>query len=173
MPKILYAFIKENAKETNPGRVRTIISVDPVNIPFGKADTTITLLLYDRVEFQLVTNVLTNEQRATNIKPKASETFVLTKEIREKVSVHVFCDHQTILSLKVCRLNFLVLFYSQGVIVEKTNDTLTIKTKNHDDLTASAADRLSEDELNVKDEVEFTVFTVSKSVQTHTSSFRF
>ncbi|XP_065107457.1 uncharacterized protein [Paramisgurnus dabryanus] len=122
----------ENAKETNPGRVRTIISVDPVNIPFGKADTSITLLLYDRVEFQLVTNVLTNEQRATNIKPIAKETFVLTKEFREK-----------------------------GVIVEKTNETLTIKTKIHGDLTASPADRLSEDELNVKDEVEFTVFTVN------------
>ncbi|XP_055026206.2 uncharacterized protein [Misgurnus anguillicaudatus] len=122
----------ENAKETNPGRVRTIISVDPVNIPFGKADTSITLLLYDRVEFQLVTNVLTNEQRATNIKPKAKESFVLTKEIREK-----------------------------GVIVEKTNETLTIKTKTHGDLPASPADRLSEDELNVKDEVEFTVFIVN------------
>lgn len=80
-------FNQGNVKEANPGRIRTIISTDPIKLPFGKADTDITLLLYDRVEFQLLTNVITKEQRATNIKPKTPDTFQLTKEIRETVSI--------------------------------------------------------------------------------------
>ncbi|XP_048061484.1 uncharacterized protein si:dkeyp-121d4.3 isoform X3 [Megalobrama amblycephala] len=121
-----------NVKEVNPGCIRTIISTDPIKLPFGKADTDITLLLYDRVEFQLLTNVITKEQRATNIKPKTPDTFQLTKEIRE-----------------------------MGVVMNKSDGTLTIMTKNHNNLTASAADHLSDDELNVMDEVELTVLTVN------------
>lgn len=55
--------------------------------------------------------------------------------------------------------------------MEKANGTLTIKSEKHDNLTASAADRVSEDELNVNDKVEFTVMSVSKSDQTHTLCF--
>ncbi|XP_077103010.1 uncharacterized protein LOC143753955 isoform X1 [Siphateles boraxobius] len=121
-----------NVKEANPGRIRTIISTDPIKLPFGKADTDITLLLYDRVEFQLLTNVITKEQRATNIKPKTPDTFQLTKEIRET-----------------------------GVVMSKSEGTLTIMTEKHDNLKASAADHLSDDELNVMDEVELTVLTVN------------
>ncbi|XP_056616050.1 uncharacterized protein si:dkeyp-121d4.3 isoform X3 [Triplophysa dalaica] len=120
----------DNTKEPYPGRVRAIISVDPIKLAFGKTDTSVTLLMYDRVEFHLMSNVLTKEQRATHIKPKFPDTFELTKEIREK-----------------------------GVIVEKSNGTLTIKSEKHDNLTASAADRLSENELNVNDELEFTVMS--------------
>lgn len=57
--------------------------------------------------------------------------------------------------------------------MEKGKKTLTIKTEKHANLTASAADRLSEDELNVKDDVEFTVMTVSTNQQAHTLSFVF
>lgn len=52
--------------------------------------------------------------------------------------------------------------------MEKSNGTLTIKSEKHDNLTASAGDRLSENELNVNDELEFTVMSVSKSIQTPT-----
>ncbi|XP_051504485.1 uncharacterized protein si:dkeyp-121d4.3 isoform X2 [Myxocyprinus asiaticus] len=120
-----------NVKEPNPGCIRTILSVDPIKLPFGKQDTNVTLLLYDRVEFQLLTDLITMEKRATNIKPKTPETFQLTKEIRE-----------------------------MGVIINKTDGTLTITTEKHNNLTASAADNLSEDELNTMDEVELTVITV-------------
>ncbi|XP_051506980.1 uncharacterized protein LOC127413691 isoform X2 [Myxocyprinus asiaticus] len=119
-------------KEPNPGCIRTILSVDPVKLPFGKQDTNVTLLLYDRVEFQLLTDLITREQRATHIKPKTPETFQLTKEIRE-----------------------------MGVIMNKTDGTLTIMTETYNNLTASAADSLSEDELDVMDEVELTVITVN------------
>ncbi|KAA0717649.1 hypothetical protein E1301_Tti014574 [Triplophysa tibetana] len=120
----------DKTKEPYPGRVRAIISVDPIKLAFGKTDTSVTLLMYDRVVFHLMSNVLTKEQRATHIKPKFPDTFELTKEIREK-----------------------------GVIVEKANGTLTIKSEKHDNLTASATDHLSENELNVNDEVEFTVMS--------------
>lgn len=82
----LYVSHKDNVKEANPGCIRTIIFKDPIKLPFGKADTNVTLLLYDRVEFHLLTNVITKEQRATNIKPKTPDTFQLTKEVRETVS---------------------------------------------------------------------------------------
>ncbi|XP_051946477.1 uncharacterized protein LOC127618202 isoform X2 [Xyrauchen texanus] len=119
-------------KEPNPGCVRTILSLDPIKLPFGKQDTNVTLLLYDRVEFQLLTDLITREQRATHIKPKIPETFQLTKEIRE-----------------------------MGVIMNKTDGTLTIMTDTYNNLTASDADSLTEDKLDVMDEVELTVITVN------------
>ncbi|XP_016298678.1 uncharacterized protein LOC107655626 [Sinocyclocheilus anshuiensis] len=129
---VLTALPDDNVKEANPGRIRTVIAKDPIILPFGKADASVTLLLYDRVEFQLLTNVITKEQRATNIKPKTPDTFQLTKEIRE-----------------------------MGVVMNKSDGTLTIMTEKHDNLTASATDNLSDDELNVMDEVELTILTVN------------
>ncbi|XP_073690348.1 uncharacterized protein [Garra rufa] len=121
-----------DVKDANPGCIRTIISKDPIKLPFGKVDTNVTLLLYDRVEFQLLTNVITKEQRATNIKPKIPDTFQLTKEVRE-----------------------------MGVIMNKSDGTLTVMTEKHDNLTASATDSLVDEELNVMDEVELTILTVN------------
>uniref|UniRef100_A0A9J8CZD9 Si:dkeyp-121d4.3 n=1 Tax=Cyprinus carpio carpio TaxID=630221 RepID=A0A9J8CZD9_CYPCA len=129
---VLTVLPEDNVKEANHGCIRTIISKDPIKLPFGKVDTNVTLLLYDRVEFQLLTNVITKEQRATNIKPKTPDTFQLTKEVRET-----------------------------GVIMNKSDGTLTIKTEKHDSLTASATDSLSDEELNVMDEVELTILTVN------------
>ncbi|XP_016099202.1 uncharacterized protein [Sinocyclocheilus grahami] len=131
---VLTALPDDDVKEANPGRIRTVISKDPIILPFGKADINVTLLLYDRVEFQLLTNVITKEQRATNIKPKTPNTFQLTKEIRE-----------------------------MGVVKNKSDGTLTIITEKHDNLTASATDNLSDDELNVMDEVELTILTVNNT----------
>uniref|UniRef100_A0A8C1YND6 Si:dkeyp-121d4.3 n=1 Tax=Cyprinus carpio TaxID=7962 RepID=A0A8C1YND6_CYPCA len=129
---VLTALPDDNIKEANPGRIRTFISTDQIELPFGKADTGVTLLLYDLVEFQLLTNVITKEQRATNIKPKTPDTFQLTKEVRE-----------------------------MGVVMKKSDGTLTIMTEKHDNLTACATDTLSDDELNVMDEVELTILTVN------------
>ncbi|XP_056326313.1 uncharacterized protein LOC130239252 isoform X2 [Danio aesculapii] len=128
---VITSLYDDGAKETNLGCIRTIISTDPIKLPYSKADTNVTLLLYDRVEFQLLTNVITMEQRATNIKPKIPDTFQLTKEFRE-----------------------------MGVIMSKTDGNLTIMTEKHDNLAASAADSLTDAELNVMDEVELTIFTV-------------
>lgn len=48
-------------------------------------DSKATLLLYDRVKFQLLADIITKDRRATNITPQMPETFQLTKEVREKV----------------------------------------------------------------------------------------
>uniref|UniRef100_A0A671L8H1 Si:dkeyp-121d4.3 n=1 Tax=Sinocyclocheilus anshuiensis TaxID=1608454 RepID=A0A671L8H1_9TELE len=129
---VLAVLPEDNVKEANPGCIRTIISKDPIKLTFGKVDSNVTLLLYDRVEFQLLTNVITKEQRATNIKPKTPDTFQLTKEVRET-----------------------------GVIINKSDGTVTIMTEKHDSLTASATDNLSDEELNVLDDVELTILTVN------------
>lgn len=49
-------------------------------------DSKATLLLFDRVKFQVLTDIITKFRRATNITPQMPETFQLTKEIREKVT---------------------------------------------------------------------------------------
>lgn len=72
--------------EPHPGRIRTILTTEPVKLPFGRMDAKATLLLFDRVKFQLLTDVITKVRRATNITPQMPETFQLTKEIREKVT---------------------------------------------------------------------------------------
>ncbi len=51
------------------------------------------------------------------------------------------------------------------MIINKSDGTLTIMTEKHNSLTASATDRLSDEELNAMDEVELTVLTVSKIIR--------
>lgn len=58
--------------------------------------------------------------------------------------------------------NVFIIILSQGVIMNKSDGTLTVMTEKHNNLTASAADHLSDEELNVMDEVELTVLTVSE-----------
>ncbi|XP_066534492.1 uncharacterized protein si:dkeyp-121d4.3 isoform X2 [Hoplias malabaricus] len=122
--------------ESHPGCIRTILSTDPVKLPFGKSDTKATLLLFDRVKFQLLTDIITKDTRATNITPQIPETFLLTKEIREK-----------------------------GVIMNKYTYTYSIMSKKHENVPADIGENFSEDELNVMDEVEFTPITVKDKVK--------
>lgn len=42
------------------------------------------------------------------------------------------------------------------------DDSFTIMSKKHENLTASLSEYLSDDQLNVMDEAEFTVITVSQ-----------
>lgn len=49
--------------------------------------------------------------------------------------------------------------------MNKSDGILTIKTEKHDSLKASATDSLSDEELNVMDEVELTILTVSKIIR--------
>ncbi|XP_053476726.1 uncharacterized protein si:dkeyp-121d4.3 isoform X3 [Ictalurus furcatus] len=122
--------------EPHPGRIRTILTTEPVKLPFGRMDAKATLLLFDRVKFQLLTDVITKVRRATNITPQMPETFQLTKEIREK-----------------------------GVIMNIKDDSFTIMSKKHENLTASLSEYLSDDQLNVMDEAEFTVITVKDTLK--------
>lgn len=60
---------------------------------------------------------------------------------------------------------YLSLICRQGVIINKSDGTLTIMTEKHDSLKASATDNLSDEELNVMDEVKLTVLTVSTIIR--------
>ncbi|XP_072533749.1 uncharacterized protein [Salminus brasiliensis] len=122
--------------EPHPGRIRTILSTDPIKLPFGKVDTKATLLLFDRVKFQLLTDIITKITRATNIMPQIPETFQLTKETRET-----------------------------GVIMTIKKDVYTIMSKKHENITASVNENVCEDELSVTDEVEFTAMTTRDMVK--------
>ncbi|XP_062851998.1 uncharacterized protein si:dkeyp-121d4.3 isoform X2 [Trichomycterus rosablanca] len=118
--------------EPHPGRIRTILVDEPIKLPFGKMDTRATLLLFDRVKFQVLRDLLTQMKRATNITPQMPETVQLTKEVRIK-----------------------------GVIMSIKDETCTIMSKAHENITGSVNEHLSDSELNVMDEVEFTTETVN------------
>ncbi|XP_047668405.1 uncharacterized protein si:dkeyp-121d4.3 isoform X3 [Tachysurus fulvidraco] len=122
--------------EAHPGRIRTILKTETVKLPFGKMDSKATLLLFDRVKFQLLTNIITKVRRATNVTPQMPETFQLTKEMREK-----------------------------GIITNINNDTCTIVSKKHENLTASLSEYLSDEQLKVMDEVDFTLVTVKEKLK--------
>ncbi|KAK1791462.1 hypothetical protein P4O66_013480, partial [Electrophorus voltai] len=119
-----------------PGRIRTILSTDPIKLPFGKTDSKTTLLLFDRVKFQLLTDIITKINRATNIIPQIPETFQLTKEIRET-----------------------------GIITNIKDAVCTIMSEKHENLTASVSDSLLDSELKAMDEVEFTALSVKDTVK--------
>ncbi|TSK42125.1 Cold shock domain-containing protein E1 [Bagarius yarrelli] len=116
--------------EAYPGRIRTILGKETVKLPYGKTDSKASLLLFDRVKFQLCTNIINKVRRATNITPQMPETFQLTKETRET-----------------------------GVIMGIKDKTCTILSKIHENLTAPLTECLSDEQLKVMDEVEFTVVT--------------
>ncbi|KAK3573727.1 hypothetical protein QTP86_032085 [Hemibagrus guttatus] len=126
--------------EAHPGRIRTILTTETVKLPFGKMDSKATLLLFDRVKFQLLTDIITKVRRATNITPHMPETFQLTKEIREK-----------------------------GVIMSIKDDTCTIMSKKHENLTTPLSEYLSDEQLKVMDEVEFTIITWKPVISTEES----
>lgn len=64
------------------------MSIGPLrtNLTFDAKDSTVTLLKNDQVLINLLTDIVTEKRRATNIKPKIPSTFSETQEIREQVS---------------------------------------------------------------------------------------
>ncbi len=74
----------------------------------------------------------------------------------QTITIHIFWWKHNI---------YLSLIFRQGVIINKSDGTLTIMTETHDSLKASATDNLSDEELNVKDEVNLTVLTVSTIIR--------
>lgn len=52
----------------------------------------------------------------------------------------------------------------QGVVMNIKDDALTIMSEAHENLAASLSEYLSDDQLQVMDEVEFTLLNVSQSL---------
>lgn len=78
------------------GQVHVDIGPLRTNLMFDRKDSTVTLLKNDQVLINLLTDIVTEKRRATNIKPKIPATFSFTHEEREEVRaascspVHLF-----------------------------------------------------------------------------------
>lgn len=68
-----------------PGQVHASIGPLRTNLTFDTKDSAVTLLKNDQVLINLLTDIVTEKRRATNIKPKIPSTFSETLEIREQV----------------------------------------------------------------------------------------
>ena len=55
------------------------------NLTFERKDSTVTLLKNDQVLINLLSDIVSEKRRATNIKPQIPSTFSQTKETREEV----------------------------------------------------------------------------------------
>lgn len=65
------------------------MDIEPLrtNLTFDRKDSTVTLLKNDQVLINLLTDIVTDKRRATNIRPKIPATFSATKETREIVRI--------------------------------------------------------------------------------------
>lgn len=69
-----------------PGQVHVSIGSLRTNLAFEAKDSGVTLLKGDQVLINLLTDIVTEKKRATNIRPKIPSTFGETQEVREQVS---------------------------------------------------------------------------------------
>ncbi|KAF1375337.1 hypothetical protein PFLUV_G00218770 [Perca fluviatilis] len=69
-----------------PGQVHVDIGPLRTNLTFDRKDSTVTLLQNDQVLINLLTDIVTEKRRATNIKPKIPSTFSHTGEAREQLA---------------------------------------------------------------------------------------
>lgn len=118
-----------------PGQVYVTIGQLRTNLSFEKKDSNVTLLKDDHVLMNLLTDIVTNKRRATNIRPKIPDTFTQTGETRET---------GVILSFKGT---------TEGLIkCEAHGEVLFDVKENFSDVD------FSEEDIN--EEVEFTVITL-------------
>ncbi|KAG5266277.1 hypothetical protein AALO_G00229180 [Alosa alosa] len=116
-----------NKQDSKGGLIEATLFGKVLVLPFGKADSKWTLFMNDRVSFQVVTDLVTRAKRAANVKPQFPLTVQFTREKRE-----------------------------MGVIMNMKEGSCSIMSENHSSLQADVRENLSEGELSVMDEVEFT-----------------
>ncbi|XP_053189481.1 uncharacterized protein LOC128373210 [Scomber japonicus] len=113
-----------------PGQVHVDIGQLRTNLTFDRKDSSVTLLKDDQVLINLLTDIVTEKRRATNIKPKIPATFGVTKETRET-----------------------------GFIVSLDDIEGVIKSEEHGELTFDIKENFSDIEFtseDINEEVEFT-----------------
>ncbi|XP_054874839.1 uncharacterized protein si:dkeyp-121d4.3 isoform X2 [Amphiprion ocellaris] len=114
-----------------PGQVYVDIGPLRTNLPFDRKDSTVTLLKNDQVLINLLTDIVSEKRRATNVKPKIPATFSHTGEVREK-----------------------------GVIVSLKDGEGIIRSEEHGELPFDIKENFSDVDFTEEDaneEVEFTV----------------
>ncbi|XP_045897964.1 uncharacterized protein LOC123965491, partial [Micropterus dolomieu] len=137
--EIYEAVVSQPLVEPQPGERHYLgqvhVDIGPLrtNLPFDRKDSTVTLLKNDQVLINLLTDIVTEKRRATNIKPQIPATFSLTKETRET-----------------------------GVIISLKDSEGVIKSEEHGELPFDIKENFSDIEFNAEDineEVEFTLLT--------------
>ncbi|XP_024280361.1 uncharacterized protein si:dkeyp-121d4.3 isoform X1 [Oncorhynchus tshawytscha] len=114
-----------------PGQIEANIDGMSRALLYSKKDYTITLFQGDHVMFNLLTDIVTQKIRATNIRPKTPQTFKITGEKREV-----------------------------GVIKSVKCDSGTIMAANQNNLPFETTENMSLTEFTIMDEVDFTVVTI-------------
>lgn len=115
-----------------PGQVNVTISKLLTNLIYEKKDSNVTLLKDDRILMNLLTDIVTNKRRATNIRPMIPDTFSHTGETREKGVILRFKDT------------------NEGVIKSEAHGEIPFNVKeNFSDVEFTEED--------VNEEVEFTI----------------
>ncbi|XP_061083922.1 uncharacterized protein si:dkeyp-121d4.3 isoform X2 [Conger conger] len=113
----------------------TLFNGEKADLPFTTHDYMPTLLMADHVQLNLLTDLVTKERRATNI-ALVPNTFQYTNESRET-----------------------------GVVMNTKDGSGSIMSEEWSNLCFDSSENLSETELRVMDEVEFTVCPVSGKEQ--------
>ncbi|XP_036402339.1 uncharacterized protein si:dkeyp-121d4.3 isoform X2 [Megalops cyprinoides] len=109
------------------GCIQATLYSGSTELPFGPQDSKPTLLLNDHVQFNLLTNLVTKQKRAINIK-LLPETFQFTSESRE-----------------------------MGVIMSMKDGSGSIMSEQLGKICFDANENLDDADLSIMDEVEFTV----------------
>ncbi|XP_043992669.1 uncharacterized protein si:dkeyp-121d4.3 isoform X1 [Gambusia affinis] len=136
-PEIYEAVVSQAIEEPQPGdrqypgQVHVTLGMVRTNLAFERKDSTVTLLKDDQVLINVLTDIVTEKRRATNIRPKIPATFGSTRETREK-----------------------------GVIVSLKENEGIIQSEEHGELQFETRENLSDvdfTEEDINEEVEFTV----------------
>ncbi|KAG9344493.1 hypothetical protein JZ751_011163 [Albula glossodonta] len=117
------------------GRIQATLFSVSTELPFSEHDYRPTLLLGDRVQFNLLTNLVTKQKRAVNISLMPN-TFQFTAENRE-----------------------------MGILMNTKNGSGSIMSEEWGKLWFDADENLDEAELKIMDEVEFTVILAKEEEQ--------
>ncbi|KAM6956230.1 cold shock domain-containing protein E1 [Aplochiton taeniatus] len=116
-----------------PGQIHIHMGPIQTNLSFEKRDCTVTLLRGDRVLINILTDIVSEKRRATNIKPKIPATFAHSKEKREK-----------------------------GTILSMSDVEGVIQSESLGELPFDLIENLGDTAINPSEEVEFTVLTVKE-----------
>ncbi|XP_027862086.1 uncharacterized protein LOC114137589 isoform X1 [Xiphophorus couchianus] len=136
-PEIYEAVVSQAIEEPQPGdrqypgQVHVTLGMVRTNLAFERKDSTVTLLKDDQVLINVLTDIVTEKRRATNIRPKIPATFGSTRETREK-----------------------------GIIVSLKENEGVIQSEEHGELQFETRENLSDvdfTEEDINEEVEFTV----------------
>ncbi|CAB1343565.1 unnamed protein product [Coregonus sp. 'balchen'] len=114
-----------------PGQIEANINGKSRALLYSEMDCTITLLQGDHVTLNLLTDIVTQKIRATNIRPRTPQTFKITGEKREV-----------------------------GVIKSLKGGSGTIMAANQNNLPFETTENMSLTEFTIMDEVDFTVVTI-------------